>query len=67
MIVWLEKFEDHLVFPADVLSGVLHSASFSGYGSHKIPQGVRRELPVIFIHRMSSGLYQILTKNSGGR
>ena len=67
MVVWLEKFEDHLSFPSEVLSGLLHGVNLSGFGSHKIPQGMRKSLPIIFIHMMSSGLYQIVTKTSGGR
>lgn len=67
IVVWLEKFEDHSSFPTEVLSGLLHGGSLSGFGSHKVPQGTRKSLPIIFIHMMSSGLYQILTSNSGGR
>lgn len=65
IVVWLEKFEDHLSFPTEVLSGLLHGTSFSG--SHKITQSMKKFLPIIFIHMMSSGLYQIVTNNSGGR
>lgn len=67
MVVWLEKLEDRLNFPSDVLTRLLHGASFSGLGSHKVSQNVKKSLPVIFIHKMSSGLYQIVTDNSGGR
>lgn len=68
MVVWLERFEDHLSFPTEVLSGMLHGGSLSGLGSHKVTQGsMRKSLPIIFIHMLSSGLYQIITCNSGGR
>ena len=68
MIVWLERFEDHQNFPVAVLSRVLHSVSPSGQSGHKHPgSGTRGSLPTIFIHKMASGLYQIVTKNSGGR
>lgn len=64
LVVWLEKFEDHLSFPLEALSGILHGASFTGFagGSHKPSQ---RSLPTIFIHQLSSGLYQITTRSSG--
>ena len=67
IVVWLERFEDHLVFPLEVMSGLLHGISLPGFGSHKISQSMRKSLPIIYIHKMSSGLYQIITKNSGGR
>ncbi len=66
MIVWLEKFEDHVNFPVNVLSKLLHSTHQSGLGSQK-PLHAKKSLPVIFIHKMNSGLYQILTKNTKGR
>ena len=67
LVVWLEKFEDHMSFPTEVLSGLLHGGSLSGLGSHKFTQSSRKSLPVIFIHMLSSGLYQIVTNNSAGR
>ena len=70
MVVWLERLEDHVSFPAGVLSGLLHGASLFGLGSHKATHGAtfsKKCLPVIFIHKMSSGLYQVVTNNSGGR
>lgn len=69
MVVWLERLEDHVSFPVGVLSGLLHGASLFGLGSHKATHGTisKKCLPVIFIHKMSSGLYQVVTNNSGGR
>lgn len=68
MVVWLEKLDDCCGFPTEVLSKMLHATSFSGFGgSHKVTHHAKKCLPVIFIHRMSSGLYQISTNNSGGR
>ena len=64
MVVWLEKFEDHTSFPLEVLSGTLHGGTFVGFGSHKSSKKV---LPTIFIHLLSSGLYQITIKNPSGR
>lgn len=67
VVVWLEKLDDRLNFPVEVLSRLLHGVSPSGLGSHKIAHNTKKSLPVIFIHKMSSGLYQIGTDNSGGR
>ena len=64
MVVWLERFEDHAGFPLEVLSGALHGGAFAGFGSHK---SSKKALPTIFIHRLSSGLYQITIKNPSGR
>ena len=64
MVVWLEKFEDHASFPLEVLSNALHGGTFVGFGSHK---SSKKALPTIFIHRLSSGLYQITIKNPSGR
>ena len=65
MIVWLERFEDHASFPVNVLTKLLHSVpQAGGAGSHK---GSRKSLPVLFIHKMTSGLYQIMTKSTTGR
>lgn len=67
MVVWLEKLDDRVNFPTEGLSQLLHGVSFSGLGSHKVSHNAKKSMPVIFIHRMSSGLYQIVTDNSGGR
>ena len=67
LVVWLEKLDDHQGFPTEMLSRLLHGVAFSGFGSHKISHSAKKSLPVIFIHKMSSGLYQIVTDNSGGR
>lgn len=63
LVVWLEKFEDHWNFPLEIMSGILHGGSFTGLGSHKASPMNKKELPIIFIHMLSSGLYQIVTKN----
>lgn len=57
MVVWLEKFEDHLNFPAEPLSCILHR------GTGKPLKTGASDLPVIFIHRLASGLYQTMVKN----
>lgn len=67
IVVWLEKLDDRLNFPVEMLSRLLHGASLSGMGSHKMTHNAKKSVPVIFIHKMSSGLYQIVTDNSGGR
>ena len=67
MVVWLEKLDDRANFPTEGLSQLLHGVSLSGLGSHKVSHNAKKSLPVIFIHRMSSGLYQIVADNSGGR
>ena len=64
VVVWLEKFEDHLNFPLESLSKVLHATSLVGLGSQK---SFKRSLPTIFIHKLSSGLYQIKVKAVSGR
>ena len=63
LVVWLEKFEDHWNFPLETMSGILHGGSFTGFGSHKASPVTKKALPVIFIHMLSSGLYQIVAKN----
>ena len=61
MVVWLEKFEDHINFPLETMSSILHGGSFVAFGgSHK--SVLKRSLPVVFIHMLSSGLYQIATR-----
>jgi len=68
MIVWLERFEDHASFPVNVLTKLLHSVPQAGPGSHKpFHSGSRKSLPILFIHKMTSGLYQIVTKNTTSR
>lgn len=62
IVVWLEKFEDYHKFPLEALSGIFHSIAFSG--SQKF---AKKELPVMFIHKLSSGLYQIVAKSPGSR
>lgn len=56
MVVWLEKFEDHLHYPAEPLSCILHR------GRAKSSKSGNCTLPTIFIHRLASGLYQTLIK-----
>lgn len=61
MVVWLEKFEDHVNFPLETMSSILHGGSFMAFGgSHK--SSLKRSLPVVFIHMLSTGLYQIATR-----
>ena len=61
MVVWLEKFEDHVNFPLETMSSILHGGSFMAFGgSHK--PSLKRSLPVVFIHMLSTGLYQIATR-----
>ena len=67
IVVWLEKFEDHLNFPLETLSTILHGGSFASGGSQKTTVSTKRALPVIFIHMLSSGLFQIVTKNPCSR
>lgn len=69
LVVWLEKFEDHTNFPTEVLSRILHGSSLSpgSGGSHRITINSKKSLPVVFIHKMASGLYQIATHNSEGK
>ena len=69
IVVWLEKFEDHTHFPAEVLSRLLHGASLTPGlgGSHKFSTNAKKSLPIIFIHRMASGLYQIATHSTEGK
>lgn len=67
IVVWLEKFEDHLNFPLETLSNILHGGSFATGGSQKTTVSTKRALPVIFIHMLSSGLFQIATKNPCSR
>ena len=65
LVIWLENFEDHLSFPLEALSAALHGPSLGGFaGSHK---PLQRSLPTVFIHQLSSGLYQIVTKTSSSR
>ena len=56
MVVWLEKFEDHLQFPAEPLSHILHR------GRARSSKSGNCILPVIFIHQLASGLYQTVIK-----
>ena len=51
MVVWLECYNDLGQFPVEQLSKLLHKSSLK---SNKV-------LPTIFIHKLSSGLYQIAT------
>ena len=62
MVVWLEHYEDHVSFPVEVLSAVLHGRSAAGTTS-SIKLAIRRSLPCIFIHCLPSGLYQITTRS----
>jgi len=62
IVVWLEKFEDQFNFPLEILSSVLHGSMLGG--SQKTNKKV---LPVTFIHMLSSGLFQITTKNPNSR
>ena len=55
MVVWLECFEDHLKFPVESLSKIL----YKGYA-----KASKNVLPIIFVHRLSSGLYQIVNKST---
>ena len=61
MVVWLEHYEDHISFPVEVLSTVLHGRSAAGTSNIKLAS--RRSLPCIFIHCLPSGLYQITTRS----
>ncbi len=65
MVVWLERCEDHTGFPVETMSNILHGGTIGGFGSHKTT--TRKALPTIFIHRLSSGLYQIITRSPSGR
>ena len=56
IVVWLEKFEDHLQFPAESLSRMLHKGT-----GRSIKTGTNI-LPIVFIHRLASGLYQTVIK-----
>ena len=70
IVVWLEKFEDHVNFPLETLSSILHSNSStpsSGFGSHKGSTTTKKTLPAVFIHKLSSGLYQTVTKTPSYR
>ena len=58
MVVWLERFEDHEHFPVEALSRVLH---------HGGARPLRSCLPTVFVHRMSSGMYQIVTRTATTR
>ena len=58
MVVWLERFEDYEHFPIEALSRVLH---------HGGPRPLRSSLPTVFVHRMSSGMYQIVTRTTTTR
>ena len=58
MVVWLERFEDYEHFPIEALSRVLH---------HGGPRPLRSSLPTVFVHRMSSGMYQIVTRTTATR
>ena len=53
LVVWLECFEDHLNFPVESLSRVLHKGAV---------KSDNYSLPVVFVHQLSSGLYQITTR-----
>ena len=63
IVVWLEKFEDHVSFPLETMSNILHGGSFAAFGGSHKPT-LKRTLPVLFIHVLSSGLYQIATKTT---
>lgn len=52
LVVWLDSFEDHLQFPIETLSALLHKYGKTG----------KSILPTIFVHRLMSGLYQITTR-----
>ena len=56
LVVWLEVFEDHLTFPIVPLGKLLYRAG----GPHG--KGEPSSPPVLFIHKMRSGLYQISAK-----
>ena len=61
IVVWLEKFEDHVNFPLETMSNILHGGSLAAFGGSHKPT-LKRTLPVLFIHMLSSGLYQIATR-----
>ena len=61
IVVWLEKFEDHVNFPLETMSSILHGGSLAAFGGSHKPT-LKRTLPVLFIHMLSSGLYQIATR-----
>ena len=68
VVVWLEKFEDHVNFPLESMSGILHgTSSYSGFGSHKLSAATKKNLPAIFIHKLSSGLYQTVIRTPSYR
>ena len=63
MVVWLENFEDHAHFPLEAMTSILHSPTHMGTS-----KGVGKKiLPTIFIHKLSSGLYQIAVRVPSGR
>ena len=55
VVVWLECYEDHLRFPLETLSKLLHKSCC---------KGSKDILPTIFVHKLGSGLYQIATRSS---
>lgn len=59
LVVWLERYEDHMSFPLEAMSGLLHGGSFTGTSSNRL--ALRRVLPCIFIHMLPSGLFQVTT------
>lgn len=56
LVVWLECFEDHLSFPIESMTKVLYKSGGSGKTGGSL-------LPVVFVHRLTSGLYQIMTRS----
>ena len=52
IVVWLECYEDHRQFPLERMSKLLHK----GYC-----KGAKDIIPTIFVHKLVSGLYQIVT------
>ena len=64
MVVWLENFEDHTHFPLEAMTNLLHSPT---HMSSTSKTGGKKALPTIFIHKLSSGLYQIAVRMPLGR
>ena len=55
IVVWLECFEDHLQFPLEAMSKLLHK---------NYCKGTKDFIPAIFVHKLASDLYQIVTRCS---
>ncbi|XP_064490063.1 ral GTPase-activating protein subunit beta-like isoform X2 [Ornithodoros turicata] len=63
LVVWLESFEDHITFPL----GDLLPATNVGHDSSTSSSHSTRDLFIIFVHALQSGLFRIKIQGRGSK